>query len=42
MGSLGEANDWDVIVVGGGFCGCWALNSLRKLGFKVRLYVTLL
>jgi cation diffusion facilitator CzcD-associated flavoprotein CzcO len=38
MGSVGEGNDWDVIVVGGGFCGCWALNALRKQGFKVHLY----
>ena len=38
MGSIGElTNDWDVIVVGGGFCGCWALNALRKFGFKVHL-----
>ncbi len=39
MGSLGETkNDWDVVVIGGGFCGCWALNSLRKEGFKTHLF----
>ena len=39
MGSMGEpTNDWEVIVVGGGFCGCWALHKLRKLGFKTHMY----
>jgi glycine/D-amino acid oxidase-like deaminating enzyme len=39
MGSMGEMDEhWEVVVVGGGFCGCWALNSLRKKGFKVHLY----
>ena len=38
MGSVGEPEDWEVIVVGGGFCGCWALKALRDLGFKVRMH----
>ena len=39
MGSLGqESQDWDVIVVGGGFCGVWMLKNLRDQGFKVRLF----
>ena len=35
---MGEPEDWEVIVVGGGFCGCWALKALRDKGFKVRMY----
>ena len=39
MGSIGqETQDWDVIVVGGGFCGVWLLKHLRDQGFKVRLF----
>lgn len=39
MGSIGEPDqDWEVVVVGGGFCGCWALNTLRKEGFQTHLY----
>lgn len=39
MGSIGEPEkDWEVVVVGGGFCGCWALKNLRKEGFKVHMY----
>lgn len=41
MGSMGEQeNEWDVIVVGGGFCGVWQLHTLRDLGFKVHLFET--
>lgn len=39
MGSIGESEQhWEVVVVGGGFCGCWALHDLRKKQFKVRMY----
>ena len=39
MGSIGqEAQEWDVVVVGGGFCGVWLLKHLRDQGFKVRLF----
>ena len=40
MGSIGQDSqqDWDVIVVGGGFCGVWLLYHLREQGFKVRLF----
>ncbi|KAF2482166.1 hypothetical protein BDY17DRAFT_300427 [Neohortaea acidophila] len=39
MGSAGpDAPDWDVAVVGGGFCGVWLLFHLREQGFKVRLF----
>ena len=39
MGSMGESDqNWEVVVVGGGFCGCWALKNLRKEGFKVHMY----
>lgn len=39
MGSMGqESQHWDVIVVGGGFCGVWMLKNLRDQGFKVRLF----
>lgn len=38
MGSIGEqSNDYDVIVVGGGFCGVWLLKHLRDEGFNTRL-----
>lgn len=39
MGSAGptQLGDFDVLVIGGGFCGVWALNELRKQNFKVRL-----
>jgi len=33
-----QSNTWDVVVVGGGFCGCWALNELRKQGFRTHLF----
>lgn len=29
---------YDVVVVGGGFCGVYQLQNLRKLGFKTRLF----
>jgi cation diffusion facilitator CzcD-associated flavoprotein CzcO len=39
MGSIGqETHNWDVIVVGGGFCGVWLLKNLRDQGFKVHLF----
>ena len=39
MGSLGTQEDeFDVIVIGGGFCGVWQLHTLRKEGFRVRLF----
>jgi cation diffusion facilitator CzcD-associated flavoprotein CzcO len=39
MGSIGqETQNWDVIVVGGGFCGVWLLKNLRDQGFKVHLF----
>ena len=39
MGSMGrDLPDWDVIVVGGGFCGTWLLKHLRDEGFKVHLF----
>lgn len=38
MGSVGSDPHYDVIVVGGGFCGVYQLHHLRKLGFSVRLY----
>lgn len=38
MGSIGQDEEYDVLVVGGGFCGCWQLHALRKQGFKVRMY----
>ena len=41
MGSIGEeGNDFDSIIVGGGFCGVWQLQAQRKLGFKARLFET--
>lgn len=38
MGSIGNVQEYDVVVVGGGFCGCWQLHALRERGFKVHLY----
>lgn len=29
---------YDVVVIGGGFAGCFHLYTLRKLGFKVHLF----
>ncbi len=38
MDSTGASDShYDVIVVGGGFCGVYQLRNLRKLGFKTRL-----
>ena len=38
MGSLGlTETDYDVVVVGGGFCGVYQPQNLRKLGFRTRL-----
>ncbi|KAK1765287.1 hypothetical protein QBC33DRAFT_593410 [Phialemonium atrogriseum] len=33
----GHATDFDVVVIGGGFSGCYLLYKLRKRGFKVLL-----
>jgi cation diffusion facilitator CzcD-associated flavoprotein CzcO len=39
MGSLPvDETTYDVIVVGGGFSGCYQLHRLRELGFSVRLF----
>ena len=39
MGSLAQEDPpLDVIIVGGGFCGTWLLQHLRKESFSVRLY----
>ena len=39
MGSVGPSeNQYGVVVVGGGFCGVYQLQHLRKLGFKTRLF----
>lgn len=39
MGSMGEqSKDYDVIVVGGGFCGVWLLKHLRDEGFSTHLF----
>jgi cation diffusion facilitator CzcD-associated flavoprotein CzcO len=39
MGSIESPEPhFDVIVVGGGFCGVYQLQNLRKLGFRTRLY----
>lgn len=37
MGSVGE-QEYDVIVVGGGFSGCYQLHNLREAGFNVHLF----
>ena len=31
-------NSFDVVVIGGGFAGMYALYKLRKLGFSVKVY----
>ena len=31
-------NSFDVVVIGAGFAGMYALYKLRKLGFKVKVY----
>lgn len=42
MGSLGQPNgvtpDYDVVLIGGGFGGSYALWKFRNLGFKVHLF----
>ena len=39
MGSIGPSEShYDVVIVGGGFCGVYQLHNLRKQGFKTRLY----
>lgn len=35
--AVGTAQDFDVIIVGGGFSGCYMLYKLRKEGFRVLL-----
>lgn len=37
MGSI-ETNEYDVVIVGGGFGGSYHLHHLRKLGFKVHMF----
>ena len=32
-----ETEDFDAVVVGGGFNGCYLLHRLRQEGFSVRL-----
>lgn len=36
--SKGESHDLDVLIVGGGFGGTYALHQYRKLGYNVKLY----
>ena len=39
MGSVGQLDPhYDVVVVGGGFCGVYALQNLRKEAFKTHLF----
>lgn len=42
MGSVGDTNgvlsiDADIIIIGGGFSGLYALNQARELGLTVKL-----
>jgi cyclohexanone monooxygenase len=38
MGSMGETDICDVIIVGAGFSGLYALHRFRQLGFKAKVY----
>lgn len=39
MGSIGETGgvDYDVLIIGGGLSGCYALHRMRQQGAKTRL-----
>lgn len=36
--SPSESHDLDILIVGAGFGGTYALHQYRKLGFSVKLY----
>lgn len=35
---MAHLTSYDIVVVGGGFCGCYALRHLREEGFSTHMF----